>query len=69
MQAYICTVCGFLYDDESANIHDGKPVPFTELDFDEWTCPGCGVKANLYKPTDSTRTPDVPDETKLTEED
>ena len=60
MKAYICTVCGFLYDDESAEIGpDGKLIPFEELDF-EWICPTCGVKATLFKETDSTRTTDIP---------
>jgi len=39
-------------------------VPFEELDI-EWTCPSCGIKAELFKPTDSIRTKDVsekPDE-------
>lgn len=59
MQAYICTVCGFLYDDESVeHTPEGKPIPFEELDFD-WVCPGCGVKGNLFKQTTSTRTQDV----------
>lgn len=60
MQAYICTVCGFLYDDESADVGpDGNLIPFEELDFD-WVCPSCGVKANLFEPTESTRTKDIP---------
>lgn len=62
MQAYICTVCGFLYDDESAEKGpDGKLIPFEELDF-EWVCPGCGVQGNLFKQADSTRTKDIPSE-------
>lgn len=60
MQAYICTVCGFLYDDESADTGpDGNLVPFEELDLD-WVCPGCGVKGNLFQKTNSTRTKDIP---------
>jgi rubredoxin len=65
MKAYICTVCSFLYDDESAEIGpDGKLMPFSELDYEEWSCPGCGVKANLFKETDSTRTADIPSDRK-----
>jgi rubredoxin len=60
MDAYICSVCGFLYDDESAEKGpDGKPIPFKELDF-EWLCPSCGVKTDLFKSTESTRTQDIP---------
>jgi rubredoxin len=40
MQAYICTICGFLYDDESAERSpEGKLIIFQDLDF-EWVCPG-----------------------------
>lgn len=61
MRAYICTICGFLYDDESGETTpEGKLIPFAELDFD-WICPGCGVKGNLFQETDSTRTHDVVD--------
>ena len=60
MQAYICTICGFLYDDESADLApDGKRIVFEDLDL-EWVCPGCGVKGNLFKTADSVRPPDVP---------
>jgi rubredoxin len=63
MDAYICSVCGFLYDDESAEVGpDGKLIPFTELDF-EWTCPNCGLKGTLFERTYSTRTTDLPTET------
>ena len=59
MQAYICTVCGFLYDDESADhTQEGKPIKFRDLDFD-WICPSCGVKGHLFKQTTSTRPPDI----------
>jgi len=65
MQAYICTLCGFLYDDESAQLSpENKRIPFEEIDALEWICPGCGVKADLFKQTTSTRTPDVPVENK-----
>ncbi len=60
MQAYICTVCGFLYDEQSAHIGpDGKKIPFDQLDF-EWGCPICGVKATLFIPVESDRVPDIP---------
>lgn len=64
MQAYMCTVCGFLYDDESADKNpECNIIPFEELDFD-WTCPNCGTKAELFKPTTSIRTEDIEAETK-----
>ncbi|MBU1007521.1 rubredoxin [Candidatus Dependentiae bacterium] len=62
MQAYICTICGFLYDDESADLApDGTTVAFEDLDL-EWECPGCGSKGTLFKTTDSVRPPDIPAE-------
>lgn len=61
MKAYICSVCGFLYDEESAEVSpDGHMIEFDKLDFDEWICPGCGVKANLFTQTESDRVHDVP---------
>ena len=60
MNAYICTICGFLYDDESADRNlEGNSVPFEELP-DDWTCPNCGVKPDLFSSVESDRTPDIP---------
>ena len=68
MQAYICTICGFLYDDESADLApDGTRIAFEDLDL-EWVCPGCGVKGNLFKTADSVRPPDLTTESKTPEE-
>ncbi len=62
MQAYVCTVCGYLYDNESADKnHEDISMPFEKLD-DEWQCPNCGVRANQFKPVDSDRTSDIPKE-------
>jgi len=59
MNAYICSVCGFLYDEESAEKSiENNPVPFEELD-DDWLCPICGAKPDLFVPTKSNRTPDI----------
>lgn len=60
MQAYICTICGFLYDDESADLApDGTRIEFKDLDL-EWGCPGCGSKGQLFQTADSVRPPDIP---------
>ena len=60
MQAYICTVCGYLYDIQSADRSiEGNPMPFEDLD-PEWSCPVCGVKQDLFVPEESHRVPDVP---------
>ena len=59
LDAYICTVCGYLYDDESAEKDSGgKIVPFGELD-EEWICPNCGVSVDLFSRTESDRVVDV----------
>ncbi len=59
MQAYICSICGYLYDIESAekDKETGKPIPFTDLPSD-WVCPNCGVSKDFFVKTDSDRTPD-----------
>ncbi len=60
MKAYICKVCGYLYDEESAEKNvENQPIPFEDLD-PEWTCPGCGVSEKLFEETYSNRPPDVP---------
>jgi len=59
-KAYVCTVCGYLYDDETAEkTLEGKLIPFEELDAD-WSCPVCGVQEDLFLPFDSNRPPDIP---------
>ena len=61
MKAYICTVCGYLYDDESADKNiESNVIPFEELNSEIWRCPICGVPADLFEESDSDRTPDVP---------
>ena len=58
MQAYICTVCGYLYDEQSAEkTIEGVIVSFEDID-PEWTCPVCGVTQDLFEPTQSSRVPD-----------
>ncbi len=60
MKAYICRVCGYLYDEESAEKNiENQAIQFENLD-PEWTCPDCGVSQELFKETDSNRPPDIP---------
>ena len=40
---YICTICGYMYDDAL------EAVPFAELP-DDWTCPLCGASKDLFEP-------------------
>ena len=41
MAAYVCEVCGYVYED------DREDVAFESLD-DAWTCPVCGSKKEVY---------------------
>ncbi len=60
MQAYVCTVCDYEYDDQSADKNlEGNSIAFEDLG-EDWLCPNCGVRANEFKPVDSDRTPDLP---------
>ncbi|MFA6262873.1 MAG: rubredoxin [Candidatus Babeliales bacterium] len=60
MQAHICTVCGFVYDLQSADRDvEGNLIQFDTLDPD-WQCPVCGVRLDLFKPIESENLPDVP---------
>lgn len=58
----MCTVCGYVYDDQSAEKNElGELIMFKDL-LQDWACPNCGVDMDLFEPTDSDRTPDVPAE-------
>lgn len=50
--AYVCSVCGYLYDEESAeqDLHD-KPISLEKLE-ESWTCPLCGVGTALFERID-----------------
>lgn len=59
MKAFICKVCGYLYDEETAEKNiEGKVIPFEELN-PEWVCPVCGVGQDLFEETYSSRPQDV----------
>jgi rubredoxin len=59
MQAHICTVCGYVYDVQSADRDiENNLIPFENLDPD-WQCPVCGVRLDLFKPITEERLPDV----------
>lgn len=40
---YICTICGYVYDDEK------EKIPFSELP-DTWVCPICKAGKSAFKP-------------------
>jgi rubredoxin len=59
MQAFMCTVCGYLYDTQSADRDvENNVMQFQDLD-PEWHCPVCDVRSDLFQPVDSDRVPDV----------
>ena len=39
---YVCTVCGYVYDEEVEN------VKFEDLP-DDWTCPLCSVSKDMFE--------------------
>ena len=50
MSFYICTVCGFEYDE------DREGVAWEELD-DAWSCPVCGAAKDLYEKREAETSP------------
>ncbi len=50
MAKYVCTVCGYVYDEEvgdnSNNIEAG--TKFEDLP-DDWTCPLCSVGKDMFE--------------------
>ena len=62
MQAFSCTVCTYVYDDASAEkTIENTPIPLPDLD-EEWRCPNCGVRSNMFQQIDSDRPPQTPSE-------
>ena len=58
MKIYVCTVCGFSYDEETAEQDlTGEPIPFDQLEND-WSCPNCGVSADLFNHMPDENNPD-----------
>ncbi len=50
MKKYVCTVCGYVYD-EAAGIPDSGIAPGTKWEDipDDWTCPLCGATKGEFK--------------------
>lgn len=44
MKKYVCTVCGYVYDEAAGDPDNGiaPGTPFADLP-DDWECPLCGV--------------------------
>lgn len=50
MEKYICTVCGYIYD-EAAGDPDNGVAPGTKFEDipDDWVCPLCGVPKSDFE--------------------
>lgn len=50
MKKWVCTVCGFEYDEE-AGIPDEGIAPGTKFEDipDEWVCPTCGASKDDFE--------------------
>jgi pyruvate oxidase len=50
MARWVCTVCGYVYDEEKGEPSTETPpgTVFTDLP-DKWTCPVCGAPKNAFK--------------------
>ena len=59
MKAYMCSVCSFLYDNETAEKDiEGNLISFENLP-DDWECPICGIAPDLFIVVESDRTQDI----------
>ena len=50
MKKYVCTICGFVYDEE-LGLPDEGIAPGTKFEDlpDDWTCPDCGVSKENFE--------------------
>lgn len=50
MDNFVCTVCGYVYD-EAAGDPDHGIAPGTKFDDipDDWVCPVCGVGKDMFE--------------------
>ena len=48
MSAFQCDGCGYVYDEDRGNEHEGFPpgTPWNEVP-DDWCCPDCGVREKV----------------------
>lgn len=49
MKKYVCTICGYVYDEELGDV-DGGIAPGTKFEDipDDWVCPLCGVSKESF---------------------
>jgi len=50
MKKYVCTVCGWIYDENTGDPDNGivAGTKFEDLPAD-WVCPECGASAELFE--------------------
>jgi rubredoxin len=50
MRKFVCTVCGYIYDEEAGDPDSGI-APGTKWEDipDDWVCPVCGVSKNDFE--------------------
>ena len=50
MKKYVCTICGFVYDEEKG-LPDEGIAPGTKLEDvpDDFVCPECGVGKDMFE--------------------
>jgi rubredoxin len=50
MEKYVCTVCGYIYDEATGDPDNGV-APGTKFDDipDDWVCPLCGVPKSDFE--------------------
>jgi len=50
MDKYVCTVCGYVCDQEKGDT-DGGIAPGTKFEDipDDWVCPVCGVSKDMFE--------------------
>jgi len=50
MKKYVCTVCGYVYDEAKGDPDNGYEAGTKWDDLpDDWTCPDCGVGKDMFE--------------------
>lgn len=50
MKAYMCVICGFVYEEEKGRPEDGIPpgTPWNDVP-ENWKCPDCGAAKSDFE--------------------
>lgn len=50
MAKYVCTICGYVYDEAAGDPDNGvEPGTVWEEVPEDWTCPECGVGKDMFE--------------------